>query len=110
MEWIAFSEFKKIELKVGKIVSAEDVAGKDKLYKLSVDLGDKKINLVAGVKEFYKKEELKGKNIVVVSNLQPAKIAGIESEGMLLAAVDRAANKLVLVTTDKELPAGTRVE
>jgi len=107
-EKIPFNEFKKLDLRIAKILGIEDVPGKDKLYKLSVDLGTEKRTLVAGIKSNYSKEELKGKSLVVVVNLEPAKIAGILSEGMLLAAVD--GNNISIVTVDREAKAGTKVE
>ncbi len=74
-----------LNLKVAKITDIDDIEGADKLYKLQIDLGEKR-QLVAGIKEFYKKSDLKGKNIIVVSNMKPAKLRGVESNGMLLAA------------------------
>lgn len=82
---VSFDDFKKIELKTAKIISIEDIVGKDKLYKLQIELGTEKRQLVAGIKQYYSKEELLGKTIIVVSNLEPAVIAGNQSNGMLLA-------------------------
>lgn len=107
---IEFGEFQKIELKIGRIEKAEDLPGKDKLYKLTVSLGEEKPRtLVAGIKEFYPAAELKGKQIVVVANLKPAKIAGIESNGMLLAVKGRD-GKYTLLVPDKGAQTGARVE
>lgn len=105
---ITIGDFSKIELVVGQILSAEDVEGADKLYRLEVDLGSRKIQLAAGIKKFYTKEELKGKKIVVVANLEPAKIRGIESQGMLLAAME-SKDKVVLVTVDKDVSPGSKI-
>ena len=93
---IKFDEWKKIELKAAKILSAEDIPGKDKLYKVQIDLGSEKRTLVAGLKQHYSKEELQGKTIIVVANLEPTRIAGIESNGMLLAVRDAEGKYKVL--------------
>lgn len=106
---ISLNEFKKIELKTAKIIAVEDIEGKDKLYKLTVDLGKEKKTLVAGIKPYYTKDELKGKTIVVVANLEPAKIAGTESQGMLLAA-KALDDSYAIVTIDKEVNPGITVE
>ncbi|MFO7872086.1 MAG: methionine--tRNA ligase subunit beta [Candidatus Undinarchaeales archaeon] len=109
MTQIDFNEFKKIELRAGKILSAEEIEGKDKIYKLNVDIGEEERTIVAGVAEYYKTEELEGKMIVVVKNLKPAKIAGIKSEGMLLAAYDDKENICVLISPEKEVKPGMQV-
>ena len=106
---VSFTEWQKIELKVAKIVAVEDIEGKDKLYKLQIDLGSEKRQIVAGLKQYYSKEELQGKSIIVVSNLEPAKIAGIESQAMLLAARDKE-GKYKLVTIGESVAPGTKVE
>jgi len=105
---ISFNEFQKTELKVAKITKAEDIEGKDKLVKLEIDLGEETPRtLVAGLKPAYSAEELVGKTIVVVANLEPAKIAGIESNGMLLAADSE--NGVVLLTLDRDIAVGSSV-
>jgi methionyl-tRNA synthetase len=104
---ITFDEFKKIELKTAKIINAERIIGTDKLIKLDIDLGTEKRQIVAGIGMVYSPEELVGKNIVVVSNLQKAKIRGVESYGMLLAAVD--GENISLVTLDKDIKPGSPV-
>ncbi|MFH1225328.1 MAG: hypothetical protein V1676_06020 [Candidatus Diapherotrites archaeon] len=107
---IEFGEWQKVELRIGTIKSAEEVQGKDKLYRLSVDVGEAAPRtLVAGIRQFRTVGELNGKQIVVVANLKPAKIAGIESNGMLLA-VGKGADDFALLTTDSEAKAGARVE
>lgn len=106
-DFVKFEDFEKMDLRVGKILSAERVEGADKLLKLEVDTGEKR-TLVAGIAEYYKPEELIGKEIVVLVNLEPRKIKGIESQGMLLAAEE--GDKVVLVSTDKEIKAGAKVE
>ncbi|MEO0131668.1 MAG: methionine--tRNA ligase [candidate division WOR-3 bacterium] len=104
---ITFEEFKKIELKVAKVISAERVLGTDKLLRLEIDLGSETRQIVAGIGHVYPPESLVGKNIVVVSNLQRAKIRGVESYGMLLAAVSDT--DIALITTDKEIKPGSIV-
>jgi|SRR3989344_1922180 len=108
---IEFSNWQKINLRVGKITKAEDIEGADKLYKLEVDLGKVigKRTLCAGIKQYYKKEDLKGKKIVVVENLAPRKMRGIESQGMLLAAVSDDESSVVLVDPGKDSKEGSRV-
>ncbi|MEK6841556.1 MAG: hypothetical protein AABX91_00195 [Nanoarchaeota archaeon] len=88
-ETIKFSDWQKLDIRAGKILKVEDIEGADKLYKLSVDLGKElgKRTVVAGIKPHYKKEELKGKTCTIFTNLEPRKIKGIESQGMLLAGV-----------------------
>jgi methionyl-tRNA synthetase len=104
---ITFDEFKKIELKVAKIINAERVTGTDKLIRMDIDLGTEKRQIVAGIGSVYTPEALVGKNIVVVANLQKAKIRGVESFGMLLAAVD--GTDISLVTLEKDIKLGSSV-
>ncbi|NIT03635.1 methionine--tRNA ligase [Candidatus Saccharibacteria bacterium] len=105
---ISIDEFKKIELKVGKVLKVEEVDGLDKLYKLSVDIGEgEPRNLLAGVKEFMKPQELEGKSIVVVANLEPKEVKGIVSEGMLLAADEDG--RPILLTPEENVAPGTPV-
>ena len=106
---ISFQDWQKAELKTAKILSAEPVEGKDKLYKLRISLGEEERQIVAGLKQFYSAEELEGKSIIVVANLEPAKIAGIESQAMLLAARSNDGS-YKLVTIDESVEAGTKVE
>ena len=104
---VSFKEFQALDLRVGKILTADSVPGADKLYKLSVDLGEKKITLVAGLRPYYKPERMKGKKIIVVVNLDPVVLKGVKSEGMLLAAQD--GEKVSLLTVDKDLKPGSKV-
>ncbi len=104
---ISIDEFKKLDLRVGKVISAEDVPGTDKLLKLKVDFKSEVRTLVAGIKKHYLPETIIGKNIVVVFNLAPAKIRGIQSQGMLLAASD--GDKTILLTTEKDIKAGSKI-
>jgi len=106
-EMVSLEEFKKLDLKVAKIVEVEEIEGAKKLYKLVVSLGDEERTLVAGLREFYSKEELLGKEVVVITNLEPAKIRGILSKGMLLAAVHDG--KPIILLPEKEVPPGTPI-
>ncbi|MFQ5584146.1 MAG: methionine--tRNA ligase subunit beta, partial [Calditrichia bacterium] len=103
-ELITIEDFQKVELKTARIISAEAIPKADKLLKLQIDLGDEERQLVAGIAQHYQPEELVGKTIIVVANLQPAVIRGVESRGMLLAVQD--GNRLVLVTADGEVAPG----
>jgi len=106
---VSFGDFKKLELKTAKITKVEEVPEKDKLYKMEIDLGGEQRTIVAGLKEFYSAEELTGKMIVVVANLDPAVIAGIKSEAMLLAAVEGGKTP-TLIIADREVAPGLPVE
>jgi methionyl-tRNA synthetase len=107
-EKIDIAEFVRIDLRVAEIKSAERVAGSKKLIKLQVDLGDATRQLVAGIAEAYEPEALVGKKIVVVANLKPAKLMGVESNGMVLAA--SRDGKPILCTFDGEVPLGAKVK
>ncbi len=107
-QMIDFDTFKNVELKIAKIIAAEKVEKTDKLLKLQIDLGDEKRQIVAGIAKSYAPEELTGQQIVIVANLEPAKIRGVESNGMLLAAVDENDNA-ILITPQKEVANGTRI-
>ena len=102
------ADFAKVELRVGRIQSAEKVAGSKKLVKLQVDLGGEVRQLVAGIADAYAPESLPGKMVAVVANLKPAKLMGVESNGMVLAA--SLEGKAVLCTFDGEVPPGTRIK
>lgn len=103
---ISFSEFQKMDLRVGCVISAELIEGADRLLKLQVDLGSEKRQVVAGIAEHYKPEILIGKQVVVVVNLEPATIRNVESHGMILAASD---DSVVLVSPETNVPLGTQV-
>jgi methionyl-tRNA synthetase len=83
---ISYEDFSKLEMKIGKVLEVEDHPNADKLYVLKVNIGDKEIQLVAGLKNHYSAEDLKGKNVVVLTNLEPRQLRGVESQGMVLAA------------------------
>ncbi len=103
---ISIEEFQRLDLRVGRIIQAEEIPGADKLLKLSIDLGDKQVQVVAGIKQHYSPEELPGKLVAMVANLKPATIRGIRSEGMILAASD---GTLALLSPDKQVEPGTRI-
>ena len=105
---VSYEEFKKLDIRVALVEKVEKVPKADKLYKLSVDLGTEKRTLVAGLAEHYKADELIGKKIVILTNLEPRKLRGILSQGMLLAAVE--GDKVSILTPDKDLPSGAKVE
>jgi methionyl-tRNA synthetase len=107
-ELVSYDDFKKLDIRVALIESVEKVPKADKLYKLSIALGDEKRTLVAGLAEHYKADELKGKKIVILANLEPRKLRGILSEGMLLAAVD--GDVVSVLTPDKNIPPGAKIE
>jgi methionine--tRNA ligase beta chain len=110
MDNISFDYFKKMELKVAEIKTAEDIEGADRIYKLRVDMGEpEERRVVAGIKQFYTKEELVGKKVVVLSNLEPKELKGEMSHGMLLAAVEEEPRRVVVITVDKDVKNGTRI-
>jgi methionyl-tRNA synthetase len=106
MSHVTIDDFTQMGLKIGKIEKVEDIEGADKLYKLTVDTGEKR-TIVAGIKQKYSPEELLDKKIVVITNLEPATIRGVTSEGMLLAASN--GDKLSIISPDSDIPSGAKV-
>ncbi len=106
-EQISIERFFEVELRVAKVLAAENVPNTSKLLKLEVDIGTERRQLVAGVAQVYEPASLVGKNIIVVANLQPARIRGVDSRGMLLAA--DVAGRPIVATFEEEVPPGTRV-
>jgi len=105
---ITFEDFKKLEIKIGKILSVERVEGTDKLIRLEIDLGTEKRQLIAGMAEFFEPDYLIGKEIPILTNLEPRNFKGIESQGMILAVdVD---GKPVLLRPEKEVPPGSIIK
>ena len=104
---IGIDDFMKIQLRVGEIVEAEKVPKANKLLKFAVKIGDETRTIVSGIAKFYTPEEMVGKQVVVVSNLKPAKLCGIESQGMLLCACTD--DDLVIVSPEKKMPSGATV-
>ncbi len=105
---ISIEDFAKVKLRVARVVEAEKVAKADKLLKLSLDLGDEQRTVVSGIAQWYRPEDLPGKRVVLVANLKPAKLRGIVSQGMILAADDGAGN-LVLVEPAGDIAVGAEV-
>ncbi len=104
---VSIKDFQALDLRVGEIVSAENVEGSDRLYVLQLDVGGRQVQTVAGLKNHYSADELRGRKVIVVTNLDPAKIRGIDSEGMLLAAID--GGTVSLLTIDKDVAVGSKV-
>ena len=107
---IGIEDFAKVEMRVGQVKEAERVAGADKLLKLMVDIGDEVRQIVAGIAEVYKPEELVGRKVVVVTNLQPRKLRGVESNGMIVAASVPPDGKPVLAGFLEDVPVGARLK
>ena len=105
---IEFDDFSKIDLRSAKVLHAEKLPKADKLLKLDIDLGGHTRTIVAGIAKFYRPDELIGKSIVVLANLKPAKLMGVESKGMLLAAVEN--DQCSVAVLDRDMPAGTRLK
>ena len=106
---VSIDEFGKIEMRVGRILTVEDIpAARNPMYKLMIDFGDGGTKqCIAGIKNFYSKDQLVGKLVVAVVNLQPKSVAGVMSECMLLAAYNES--ELSVLSPDKELPLGVKV-
>lgn len=105
---IEFSDFSKVDLRVAKITAVEDIPGADKLYKLSIDVGEKR-TICAGIKQYYDKEELLGKLVVIIKNLAPRMLRGIESQGMVLAASSVDHKIISLLSPDKDMEPGSKI-
>lgn len=101
-------DFKKLELKVAVIKEVNDHPNADRLYVITVDLGDETKQVVAGIKSSYQKENLVGKQVVVVDNLEPAVLRGVESQGMILAASDEEG--MVIVSPERKMKLGSIVK
>lgn len=107
---VSFEEFAKLDLRVAQIIEAQPVEGAAKLFRLRITLGSEERMLMAGIAQHYTPEQLKGKRIVVVANLEPRKIRGVESQGMLLAAVSEEQEIVSVVSPDKDnVPLGAKV-
>jgi len=104
---ITIDEFKKVELRIAEILEAKPVAGADKLLELRIKVGDETRTLAAGIAQYYKPADLVGRKIVVVANLQPRKVRGVESQGMLLAASH--GDQVILLTPERDVPSGASV-
>ncbi|MCX5703844.1 MAG: methionine--tRNA ligase subunit beta [Candidatus Omnitrophica bacterium] len=105
---ISIEDFRKLELKVAEIKEVIDHPQADRLYIVTLDLGDKTKQVVAGIKSSYTKEDLIGRQVVVVDNLEPALLRGVESQGMLLAASDESG--IVIISPQKKIKLGSIVK
>ncbi len=105
---IGIEDFGKVDLRVGKIIAAERVEKSEKLLKLQVDIGAETRQVVAGIGKSYGPEDLMGKSVVIVANLKPAKLMGVESRGMLLAA--SSGDGLSVIVLDREMKPGSKVK
>jgi len=105
-ERVSIEDFMKLELRIARVLSAERIKGSDKLLKLTLSLGNEERTVVAGIAKYYSPDELIGKKILIVANLKPRKIFGIESQGMVVALQD--GESLSLLVPDKDVMEGTR--
>jgi methionyl-tRNA synthetase len=106
---IAYDEFAKVQMRVGKVLEASNHPNADKLIVLKVDLGSEVRQLCAGLRAYYEAAALVGRNIVVVTNLAPRQMRGVESNGMLLAASTAGYEKVIILTTEADIPPGSVV-
>jgi len=105
---ISYDDFTKLDLRVAKILKVEKIPGKTKIVKGEIDLGDETRNVIIGGAEFYEPDDLIDKTVIVVANLEPKKMAGVESNAMLLAADIN--DKPFWLTVDSEVPSGTKIK
>ena len=108
---ITYEDFVKLDLRIATVLEATEHPNADKLICLKIDLGDEQRQIIAGLKEYYEPQQLVGKQLVVVTNLEPRKMRGMESNGMLLAASsgEGEQREVVILTTARPLPAGSVV-
>ncbi len=109
-EKIAIEDFAKVEMRVGQIKTAERIVGADKLLKLTVDIGSEVRQICAGIAQYYEPESLVGRKVVVVVNLAPRKLRGVESNGMIVAASVGPDGKPVLAAFTEEVEVGARLK
>lgn len=105
---IAYEEFQKMDLRVSLVIAVERVEGSEKLLKLEVDLGEEQRQIIAGIGRRYNPEDLLGKRILIIANLEPRTIMGLESQGMVLAAIDSDDLPVVLFP-EREVPSGSHL-
>ncbi|MDD5639965.1 MAG: methionine--tRNA ligase subunit beta [Candidatus Pacebacteria bacterium] len=104
---ISFNQFEKVDLRIAKVLEAVALDGSDKLLKLNVEMGNETRQILAGIGKFYKPEELVGKKIVIVANLEPRMLLGQESQGMVLAAKDE--ENLSVLVVEKGIASGIKI-
>ena len=108
MDNISYDDFSKLDLRVAKIIATEPISGKSRIIKGKIDLGDDQRDVIIGGAQYYQPDELVGKTVIVVANLEPKKMAGVESNAMLLAAdVD---DKPFWLTVDGDVPLGSPIK
>ena len=107
MTEISYKDWQNLDIRVAEILDVQDHPNADKLYVIKINLGEEERTIVAGIKTNYTKEELKGKKIIVFTNLEPAVLRGVKSEGMLFAASE--GDKVVLLTVDKDISPGSKI-
>jgi len=105
---IKLEDFQKLDIKIGKVLSAERIEGSDKLIKLKVDLGQEVKQIVAGIAQFYDPGYLLNKELVILANLESRKLMGVESQGMLLAATDETG--IAIISPAREVKLGSIVK
>ena len=105
---IPFNDFKKLDIRVGRILDVSNHPKADKLLVLKIDIGNEVRTIVAGIKNYYEREELMDKKVVIVANLEQKELRGIKSEGMILAAVKN--DKVILITPDEDIKEGAAVQ
>jgi len=108
MDEIAFSEFQKLDLRIGKVLTAEEVEGSRSLLKLNVDFGSETRQVMAGLKNYYKPDELIGNKYMFILNLERKKMMGLESQAMIFAADDGKGN-IVLMKPEKDVEVGSKI-
>ena len=108
MSNISYDDFAKLDIRIAKIISTEKILGKSKIIKGIIDLGEEKREVIIGGAEYYQPEDLVGKTVVVIANLEPRKIAGFESNAMLLAA--DVNDKPFWLTVSEDVPLGTKIK
>ena len=104
---IEFNDWQNLDFRVAEVLEVEDHPDADRLYVLKIKIGEEERTIVAGIKKHYAKEELVGKKIIVFTNLKPAVLRGVKSEGMLLAASE--GDKVVLLTPEKDIDSGAKI-
>lgn len=105
---VTYDDFAKLDIRVAKIIEVEKIPGKSKIIKGVIDLGEEKRQVIIGGAEYYQPEELVNKKVIVISNLEPRKIAGVESNAMLLAA--DLNDKPFWLTVNEDVPLGTKIK
>ncbi len=108
MDTVTYDDFAKLDIRVAKIIEVEKILGKSKIIKGIIDLGEEKRQVIIGGAEYYQPEELVNRKVIVISNLEPRKIAGVESNAMLLAA--DLNDRPFWLTVNEDVPLGTKIK